>query len=428
MVGERNDGDDRPLAYWEETAPGIWVAVFRASGLGGACTKALVALLSGWADDVSTTTPPALERAFAEGHWLEEDVLRRFYAGTHHMNAGSKVGVKYKSHDNDLDTKIHANDSAQFPYVTGRDTQTGQWEVEIPVGKRAVIRAHLDDIGQVFALSNVGEAVHLTSGTTSILSLIGSRAVIEAKAFGPDYMRRWKAKGLTPEAFPAYAWQATIAMRGTGLPVWMVVGEKERDADDDAPEAATIKGVDCQLITEMPVPWGKVMAKVMRVLAMYDRAVEEGWRDWSELPACDVAMYPCPFWHIPGHGDDVRTPAVVDVEVLSEMKPAIEVLDAAGLAGIAETAALVKTLELEVANYNEYQRAESHAKANKKAIAKVIAGIFDALGRKGKKVRVGDWEVEDYVKEVEESVVTFKARTDRYPKVKRINDKDEGKD
>lgn len=357
---------DNRSAVYQDDDTGLWV--FRGSGL-GSCFSHLVRCGLGY----TPSAPPAslLDR-FQEGKVAEPVILKWL---------NDYGGVRVED-DWWLDDRYTLVD--------------GQVELEIPVGKSAIIRLHPDGIGTIYKTTPEDREQGMANG---------SNVVLEAKAFGPDYYKKWKREGL--EGFPFYKYQVSAEIAASGFPCVFIIGEKD--------EQGVVYPDACKrfYIAEPPVPLAQLKLKVMRVL----KAIELG-----DIPECDWAMFPCGFWQ--EHNTDSGVwakikgvdAATVDVEVDL-------------LASLAEQYELGKEMEKD-------------GKDKKKSATKGIIVAFDSADQKGGTLTAKGYEVKDYCEPRDGNVdwealvkgeglkvtdaMRNKYRGDgyeiRYPKIKHVGD------
>jgi hypothetical protein len=261
-------GDDRGRVYRDD-ATGLWV--FRASGLGG-CETALIHAARG---EYAAPPPEKMQVKFDEGHVAEPVILARMVE-----DKGVKLAVP----------------GGPVGKMAGVGVSHGQFTVEIPVGKTALIRGHMDGIGLVEngRRFNVGAP----KGTGR-----GVEFVVEAKAFGVSYFdkaAKHATKGILRPTwlndFPYYAMQASIYMHGTGLPLLFAVARK-----DDAGLVTEDSEVLYGWLDVAPISLAKIKAKVTRVL----RVAESG-----DEVVCKTVQYPCPFYDLHDDKPDASEGAV----------------------------------------------------------------------------------------------------------------------
>lgn len=235
------------MTYTKEQLDGT--VIYSASSI-GYCSAALY-----W-DRLGVTheaPPENIRKAWAEGNDNEQRIID--------MLASQKV---FRPLNYDM---LVAEGYTFGEYMPERNQD---YSKQVRVEKRAgnvIIRAHLDGIGRVTVPAGLDNGWDF-----------GQKAVIEAKAFGDSYWSKWQSGGLA--AFPTYEWQCSIQMHGTGLPMVFVVGKKNKNG--------VVDFIETQLVTEPPISWGKIAAKVARI----EKAVAE-----NKVPACEEPiMYPCPFY------------------------------------------------------------------------------------------------------------------------------------
>lgn len=246
-------GDNRPAVYED---PEIDKWVFRASSLGG-CFSHLVRCGLGFTPE---PPPKNLLVKFAEGDVAEPVMLNWLSSNEGGWAVWDEYGL--------------ANTAERFGgKVSGRgDGQDDQLELEIPVGKNAVIRVHPDGIATCFKITPYMKE-HWPNLQT------GEEAVVECKAFGPDYLKKYKREGLM--GFPFYAYQVSVEMAATGMPCLFVIGEKDEDG------IVKPDKIMWDFYREPPYTLPQLKVRVMKILAAIDR---------GEIPPCDIAMFPCGFW------------------------------------------------------------------------------------------------------------------------------------
>lgn len=277
-------GDDRPSVYYDETEL-IGKFVYRASALGN-CFRGLVASRLGMEAEAH---PDWLLKRFQEGHDREPEILQ-------HVQENEWHGYRIKM----LDAGDQGSYAGLAHIVSSHD---GQFVGEIAVGERALIRVHLDGIGQVYSAPVGGEVK------------VGQKVVVEAKAFGPDYWKKWKKEGI--EGFAGYVMQLTIEMEAAGLPGLFVVARKDRDGDEGV--AGEIVEYDSVMFYHSP---GSLAEAKMRVLKVEASAGKGG------LPECDMKQYPCQWYWTGGRcsekaadKDGTPTPETVVLHAGHELIP-----------------------------------------------------------------------------------------------------------
>jgi len=300
--------DHRPDVYFSE-ARGKWI--FRASSL-SRCIQSLTAAALG---HERMPPPDFMQRAWDEGTHGEAKVLDLFRnAGTgwhpeSPMIAGedkSALTLRFKSLIPQDPASYHYN-GVSYPHVRHDLLQSDQIEadidpqfvMEMPVGDKALVRGHLDDIVECFQ-GPIGTAADWN----------GRRYVNEAKLFGVDYFKAWLRKGMDDPKFNGYAWQLSLYMHGTGLPGWFTVGEKVRwengdEREQDTPESQRydLNRVHVTYFPTPPIPLATIKIRVLKVMAL----IEKG-----ELPQCDMVQYPCDYYHLCSDKKEITGGAVAD--------------------------------------------------------------------------------------------------------------------
>lgn len=252
--------DHRPDVYRED---GLWV--FRASSLGN-CEANLIRQALG-----QTPEPPPAKmlEAFAQGNTNEPIILGKLKA------KGWKP----------LDAEIIE------AYGFDRDA-SGQVTTELKVGTKALIRCHPDEVMQCFKTT---EESRLAGAE------VGQRRVVEAKAL---------AKSWTFDTYyrEKCAWQTSVEVATTGLPLLFVVGWK----DDETKIVDDIEFI----VPEAPMySKGQIIARVMRLVRMIE-SIEAGT---GKLPECDYAQWPCGFWQL--HNTETGVHAKAQVPNADEVLP-----------------------------------------------------------------------------------------------------------
>lgn len=299
-------GDNRAAVYLEDDR-----VIYRASSIGN-CIGSLLRHRLG----ITPEPPPEwLQAKFDEGNVAEPIMLRAL---------AEKEGWRLLAYPEICE------------YGTVQE-ETGQVETEMKVGSKVTIRCHPDGVAQCFR-HELGVDWELKD-----------RRVVEVKAFGPDFAKKYKREGIM--AFPFYSWQLAIEMLSTGLPAIYGVGEKQ---DDGTVEA---DGIDWTHVYDPPHTRGEIMARVMRVEKLA-REVESGTLNLSEVP-CDWAQYPCGFWteHDETSVDSVWYKGVTHVEQDFDL-------------------ALMDSLAME---YQTNKAIEKKAKEKASAASKGLAALFEGI-------------------------------------------------
>jgi len=324
--------DHRPDVYFSD-ARGKWI--FRASSL-SRCIQSLTAAGLG---HERMPPPDFMQRAWDEGSHGEAKVLDLFRrGGSDNWHPESPVLVEDKANATLMFKSLSPTDPASyhyngvsFPHVRHDLLQSDQIDaevdpqfvMEIPVGDKALIRGHLDDIVECYQGP-------IATGA----EWIGRRYVNEAKLFGVDYFKAWLRKGMADPKFNGYAWQLSLYMHGTGLPGWFTVGEKVRWKDDD-PRALSItpwvpesqrydlERVHVTYFPTPPIPLSTIKVRVLKVMALLEK---------GELPDCDMVQYPCDYYHlcsgqkelVAAKDDGKPEPVKVEGEVAEKLRLYVE--------------------------------------------------------------------------------------------------------
>lgn len=230
-VVERCNGDieRRPKQMGDER-PIAYIegetVIYRASSVGHVCIAQLVAARLGY---VPVPPPAFLQERFDEGTDAEPVVLARM------ADEGWEISG-----------------------------EQAEYHLEIAAGVK--VRMHLDAIG--------------------VDPMLGGKCVVEVKAFGPDYWDQFTKHGL--KSFEGYAWQTSIQMHATGLPLAFVVVRKPDRAKGEAMDRSLLSTAEIvvERAEEPLIPLGHIKAKVMKA-EMYARK--------SELPPCAGDKFPCSF-------------------------------------------------------------------------------------------------------------------------------------
>ncbi len=232
--------DHRPDVYRED---GLWV--FRASSLGN-CEANLVRQALGQTPE----PPPAnMLAAYAQGKTNEPIILGKLKA----------KGWK------ELDDMVMSG------YGFTRDA-SGQFATELKVGTKAIVRCHPDTIMQCYKTTEEQRLAGVE---------VGQRRVVEAKALA----KSWTFDGAYTK--PQYAWQTSVEVATTGLPLLFVVGWK----DDETKIVDDIEFI----VPEAPMySKGQIIKRVLGLVRMIE-AIEAGE---AKLPECDYAQYPCGFYQL----------------------------------------------------------------------------------------------------------------------------------
>ncbi len=221
-----------------------------------------------------------------------------------------------------------------------------QEEYHIEVGSRIVIRMHIDAIGT----QNVAGAGH--------------DVVVEAKAITVNTLNVLENKGIEEMAYMAT--QLSLEMAGTGLPGLLACGIKDEDGK-------VIK-LETFSFDEPPIALGSIKARALKVARYIDEGV---------LPHCDYAQFPCQFYYLHDGEEVHKKKEVTGVDDETEWDQA-------------------------AAQYDSANRAEKQVKERKKEAAGRLAKLFDAAGKKGGKVEITGYVINDVV-QVRKGSVSEKA-------------------
>jgi len=324
--------DHRPDVYFSEPR-GKWI--FRASSL-SRCIQSLTAAGLG---HERMPPPDFMQRAWDEGSHGEAKVLDLFRrGGSDNWHPKSPVLVEDKANATLMFKSLSPTDPASYhhngtayPYVRHDLLQSDQIDaevdpqfvMEIPVGDKALIRGHLDDIVECYQGP-------IATGA----EWVGRRYVNEAKLFGVDFFKAWVRKGMADPKFNGYAWQLSLYMHGTGLPGWFTVGEKVRWKDEDErlegmgqdipiDQRYDLERVHVTYFPTPPIPLSTIKVRVLKVMALLEK---------GELPDCDKVQYPCDYYFlcsgqkelVAAKDDGKPEPVVVDGEVAEKLKLYVE--------------------------------------------------------------------------------------------------------
>lgn len=374
-------GDDRGSVY--EDPDGKYV--FRASGLGG-CTSSLVRHGLGM---TAEPFPASMYDRFEEGNVAEPVML----GWINTPSGGWKVW-------DEADLEVFAGQhNGRMQYLEGdkEEDNKAQVEFDIPVGKKGLIRVHPDGIATCFLITPEAKKRYPELKT-------GTQVVVEAKAFGPDYYKKYKREGV--DGFPYYKYQVSVEMAATGLPCLFIVGQKDKDG------VVKEDKIEWELITEPPIPLPKLKVRVMKAIS----AIEAG-----EIPPCDQAMFPCGFWQ--EHDTETETSVWFKKPVTAALTKDNSKVD-------------VVQVEKWGVVYADVLEAEKKLKETKAEAVQALCELFDKAGARGGTVNCGGITVEDYIGEAkgrvdykklfkdkgisEEEADGYRSETKmmRYPKVK----------
>lgn len=212
---------------------GDGTAIIRASAI-GSCETALIHSLLG---QTPAAPPESMQRRFDDGH-LHEPAILDYLRGL------------------------------------GWEIWDDQDTVAVPVSQGIVIVGHVDGL------------------TTNVAQ---EKYVVECKSMSEMMFRLWKSHGI--DAFPRYAMQISLYMRGTGRPALYAVKNKNSGE------------IDVCKFWDEPYSIAKLKAKAIRVV----RLAKAG-----EVPDCQKPYdFPCPFFHLhPAEvepGDVPQMPGLADL-------------------------------------------------------------------------------------------------------------------
>lgn len=264
---ERDPIFDKPTTY--ELLDGR--VVYRASSL-GFCPGALVRSRLG----ITPSPPPEnIERAWAAGRDNEAALVARGLEQIGYKAVNSRVIL------------------GGLPGVRGVvETDAGlQVEVQIEVGKRAVVLCHPDGIAMKKGAVKGDE-----------------KMVVEAKLLSQSYWDQITRGGGVPAGLTeTYSWQVSVEAHATGLDVIYIIGVKEEDGTWDAADG---KVVVFQVKKEnTPYTIEQIKTRVLEI---------EGYVHRGDMPTCpEPKMWPCPWWK--EHDDDRAEVETVEDELLESL-------------------------------------------------------------------------------------------------------------
>ena len=345
--------DDRPDVYEDDNG-----LVFRASSF-GACSKRLVLAGQGIAP---APWPEDLLKAFAEGNANEDAILR--------SGSGQKHQVRwfnYTERDEFVPFSWTVRDPQHPSSYRGvgdevlRTPHDGPFTVSMGV-PGGTIFGHMDGIAHVHS-------------TTSAAWDNGTAFVLEVKAFGDAYWKKFCAEGI--DGFPQYQMQVSVYGHAANLPVLFVVGHKDENGEVFEYRAEW-------LAVEHLIPKGVI---VMRA-AQISWALEHG-----DIPTCENEVYPCPYFFM--HETPPRQE--IEDEMLERWIDELEDLKA----DVKDKGTRIDELK-----------------------AMIRARWIEKVGEKQTGI-VGEYTVTHVVSEQPERDVHYKARTDSYVKITRRKANDE---
>lgn len=260
---------------WQDK-DGAWV--YRVSAIYG-CTSLLLAYRLG----VSATnaTPEWLQERFDEGHAYENTILER---------------ARQRG----------------FSNIYNFQDRTVQ---NIGTGARLV--GHIDAMGVGAFIPDTIDGVENT----------GMRAwkpkgavIIDAKAFAQSTWDNWRRGQFS--AFPYYGWSMSAYTKNYGdIPIVMAIGLKDREAYEQTGECV-LKDFRLDLFTKPPVPFGKIMAKILKV----ENLAKQGMAGLPE--GCDNPTFPCPFFSMPFHTKGGKGLEIVDGQITGGLEKLAELANA----------------------------------------------------------------------------------------------------
>jgi hypothetical protein len=253
-----------------------------------------------------------------------------------------------------------------------------QTQYEVEVGTLAVVRGHVDGVF-------MGHLLDV------------EMPVIDAKFLGEQMYEKWDRLWDDADmenwcaAFPYYAWQMSAYMIGARKPGAFLVAVKEDQPEGD-PKVKKI-----EVFTVQKPFYGKahIVKRVANLLSLVNK----------DMPACDIDMFPCPFYYI----HDEKETVVHDDTLLGMMAEQYE-----------------KGATLEREGFEMKKKAREY-----------IFEVLDRDGLKGERITAHDeedkgWEINDVIQhrtrfdvdsarkagiDVDSYMVEFDTR---YPKVKKL--------
>lgn len=267
--------------------------------------------------------------------------------------------------------------------IAGYNPEMHQVQTWLEVGSSALIRSHPDEVVRV-----------------NSRGVVPAWGVVEAKAFGPSNWKKWTTKHAWGD-FDGYAWQVSAQHHSTGLPVYFVVGRKDRD-EIDAGDAGSVSEIDVLLVTDKTVPYSMAQLKARVLKAEVQvKSVERGTGD---IPPCEKGEWPCAFFR----------------EEFCLGKPdadeaAYEDVDDVGLGGLL---ALHYAYGVDMQDTQEQKDAKKERDKVKERIDKHLSEKGYA---RGKKLRVWSETGDEYEFEWVQVPVSAKAYVQNYPKIKLVN-------
>lgn len=258
---------DRASAYIEADPDGSERVVYRASSL-GYCTAALARARLG----ITPSPPPDwMADRYQEGHDWEREVL------------AAGLGVDW------LEVTAEGELARLGMVVSGVNGEV-QVERDLALNSSAsrVVRVHPDAIVRRGVDRARGELAPLHVCEVKFLAADGALAMTQ----------RVDVDGMAGLG-QGYAYQASVQMLAFDMPMYYVVGAKERDSD------GVVTGIAWTATYEFQEPAYSLADVKMRV-ASVEGAVARG-----EMPNCPVPFdYPCPMWR--EHPEPEAKPQLTD--------------------------------------------------------------------------------------------------------------------
>ena len=177
------------------------------------------------------------------------------------------------------------------PLILGKLEEMGttvynrQGYVDLPVGKKALIRGHIDGMAAGAIYVNAINGRRLAEGT--IIDVDGL-VIVDAKALSQGGFEKWKANQWRD--FPYYEWQQYIYALGFGA-VGILMAVKNKNSDDHV--------FDYWEMEAMSISRADVMKRVLDI----EKLAERGESALFESK-CNPVSYPCPYFMF--HPDDEK--------------------------------------------------------------------------------------------------------------------------
>lgn len=358
-IDTTNDtADHRPDVYREGDK---WV--FRASSFGG-CMRSLVLSAMG---ETKAPMPDVVRRGMDEGVEAEPVILKALGSRGWRMLEGLEQNVGVQG------------------LGTGTVDGTGQLALEMPIGNKAIIRCHPDGIGKLFKVPLYQK------------DRMGELRVVEAKAIMNPEARVWERE--------YYAWQVSIEMAVTGLPLLFAVGAKEGDESEHGRGVVLPENVQVTEMDTAPRSIAQIKARAFKLCKMLDEAVREG-----VLPDCDVKQWPCGFYGSFHAGQKIwEEEEVAELEVDVATKVEAEVL--------------LKRLAMAKINMDRAKKESEAAKAELDALVRATSN-WDGHDEDTARVTtygLGDWRIVHRVAAASDPYTVTPKKVDRV-EYKNVND------